>query len=93
MPTEDLPAFLADFGQDCVFGAYSFKGLFDTPDSATLLEPAHVHTREYSLRYISAQAVLTRGLAGTVAGVAYAVRGAPQALADGAFSTVLLTKT
>jgi hypothetical protein len=89
---EDPSVFLADFGVPCVFGAYSFLALLDQPDSALLMEPAHVQTREYELRYITAQAVLTRNLAGTVNGVAHKVREAPKALADGVFSTVLLTR-
>jgi len=90
--TEDLSVFLADEGVPCVFGAYSFLAIFDQPDSVTLLEPAHVQTREYQLRFITAQAVLTRQMTGTVNGVAFKVRDAPKAYGDGAFSTVLISK-
>lgn len=90
--TEDPAVFLADWGVPCVFGASSFLALLDQPDSATLLEPAHVMSREYELRYITAQAVLTRQQTGTVNGVAFKVREAPQQVADGVFSTVRVTK-
>ena len=90
--TEDPSIFLFDEGVPCVFGAYSFLAILDQPDSVTMLEPAHVQTREYELRFISAQAVLTRKQAGTVKGVAYTVRDAPKPYADGVFSTVTLTK-
>ena len=91
--TEDLSIFLADTGQPCVFGSYSFLALLDQPDSVNHMEPAHVQTREYELRFITAQAVLVRNMTGTVNGVAFKVRDAPKAYGDGAFSTVLLTKT
>lgn len=90
--TEDPTVFLADWGVPCVFGAYSFLAILDQPESVTMMEPAHVQTREYELRYATAQAVLTRQLLGTVDGVAFKVRDAPKAYGDGVFSTVLLTK-
>ena len=94
MPIQDNPAdYLADFGLPCIFGAASFLGILDQADEVQDFAPAKARSRQYTLRYASAQAVLTRGLAGTVAGVAYTVREAPDQVGDGLFSTVLLTKT
>lgn len=90
--TEDLDVFLADMGVACVFGASSFKGLLDQPDEILSLPRADAHSRQYELTYITSQATLTRGQAGTVGGVAYTVREAPRQVDDGAFSAVLLSK-
>lgn len=89
---EDLQGYVNDFGVPCVFGAFSFLGIFDQADIVQDLQPLHVQTREYELRYITSQATLTRGQAGTVEGVAYKVREAPLSLADGAFSSVRISK-
>ena len=94
MPFVDDPAdYLADFGLPCVFGGYVFMGILDQADEVQDFAPAKAHSRQYSLRYASSQAVLTRKLAGTVNAVAYTVREAPEQVGDGLFSTVLLTKT
>lgn len=90
---EDLGAFLADFGVPCVFGAQQFQALVDQPDELVNLPRASGHSREYLITYRTAEATLTRGQAGTVAGVAYTVREAPRQVDDGAFSQALLTRT
>lgn len=94
MPIEDNPAdYLSDFGLPCVFGGFVFMGILDQADEVQDFAPAKARSRQYILRYASSQAVLTRGLAGTVNAAAYTVREAPEQVSDGLFSTVLLTKT
>ena len=90
---EDLSAFLADFGVPCVFGSSSFVALFDQDDDVLDLPRAGALSRQYAITYRTDQATLTRGQAGTVAGVAYTVREVPRQVDDGAFSRCLLTKT
>jgi hypothetical protein len=90
--TEDLGGFVEDFGVACVFGAQTFKAIFDTPDEGLSFASNDAQTTEYRIRFITQQVVLTPGLLGTVAGVAYRVRSAPKLLADGAFSTAMLAK-
>lgn len=89
---EDLDLFMSEDGLPCVFGAQSFLGILDQPAQVLDFEPAKVQTIEYELRFISAQASLSRGEAGTVGGVAFIVRSAPRPIGDGAFSLVTLTK-
>ncbi len=89
---EDLQLFVDEFGVPCVFGAFAFKAIYDAPAELEDFGMARAHTVQHQLRYITAQAVLVRDLAGTVDGQAFTVREAPLPVGDGKFSTVLLTK-
>lgn len=90
---EDLSVFLADFGVPCVFGAAQFAAIFGQEDDVLELPRAGTVSRQYTITYRTDQATLTRGQAGTVAGVAYTVREAPKQVDDGAFTRCLLSKT
>lgn len=92
MITEDLAVFLADFGLPCVAGGVSFLGLLDQPDELLELQRASAHSRQYELKYCTADVTLARDASLTVNGVAYTVREAPRQVDDGAFSRALLTK-
>ena len=92
MQSEDLTGYLADFGLPCVFGAFTFAAIFDRPEVALEFGIAKVQSADYTIRYITSQAALTSGLAGTVNGQAFRVRDLPKPYADGVFSTCLLTK-
>lgn len=89
---EDLPVFLLDFGVPCIAGVSSFVGILDQPDEIEQLGYAPVQSTDYTLTYITAQAVLRRGDPISVNGVPYTVREAPRQQDDGAFSRVLLSK-
>lgn len=90
--TEDLDAFLADFGVPCMADGVQFLGLLDQPDELVQLQRVSLHSRQYELTYITDRVALTRDQAVTVAGQAYTVREAPRQLDDGAFSRVLISK-
>jgi hypothetical protein len=92
MFTESPAVFLADFGVPCVANWQTFQGILSQPDSISSLEPAHIQTREYTLRFATADAAPTRGKTINVNGLDYTVREAPQQIDDGVFSTVLLSK-
>lgn len=91
-PVEDLSGFLRDWGVPCIAGAQQFLGMLDQPDEVLSLERARIHSRQYDLTYITAEATLHEGDPLTVDGVAYTVREAPRQVDDGAFSRVLLSK-
>lgn len=94
MLQEDLSLFVNadEFARPCVFGAFSFNGIFDAPGENMSLGMGQAHSIEYTLRYITTQAALVEGMTGTVAGVSYRVREAPLPQHDGVFSLALLTK-
>jgi hypothetical protein len=58
--TEDLDAFLADFGRPCHSGGTAFMGLLDQPDELLQLGRAGAHTRQYELTYRSDAVALMR---------------------------------
>ena len=65
---------VADFGENCVFGAESFVGILDTADELAFnAATATTHTLRYAMG-----PVLAHGATGTVAGVAYKVAGTPE---------------
>lgn len=90
--TEDLDAFLADFGVPCMVNSVAFMGLPDQPDELVQLGRAAGHSRQYELTYRTDAAVLAREAAVLVAGIPHQVREAPRLVDDGAFSRVLLTR-
>lgn len=93
MFAEDLQPYLADFGVPCVAGSVTFTGLLDQPDELLDLTRVNVHSRQYELTYITAQAALVREQDITVNGVAYIVREAPRQVDDGVFSRAILTRS
>lgn len=98
MSFDDPAAFLADFGVCCTAApvnggqAVSFVGLWDQPSALLDLGRASAHSQQYELRYITGSVDLVRNQAVTVKGVAYTCREAPRQLADGVYSSVLLTR-
>lgn len=90
---EDLDAFLADFGQPCHTEGTAFMGLLDQPDEVMPLSRAGAHSRQTLLTYRSDAVQLAREAAVFVKDVAYVVREAPRQLGDGAFSSVLLSRS
>ncbi len=89
---EDLQLYVDDYGVPCVFGAFTFKAIYDAPAELEDFSMVKAHTVQHQIRYITAQATLTRGMGGTVDGLNFTVREAPLPVGDGKFSTVLLTK-
>jgi len=89
---EDLGLMLEDFGEPCVAGATTFKGMLNEPDEIMNLTQADVMSRQYQLAYITTAATLKRGDSVTVSGRPFTVREAPRQVGDGGFSTVLLSK-
>jgi hypothetical protein len=89
--TENLDAFLADFGVSCTAGAVSALGILDMPGQ--LISDGMVLTTDFTL---IAKAVnfgsLIRGDAITVDAVSYTVREA-MLLDDGRFVQIALQKT
>lgn len=90
--TEDLDAFLADFGVPCVADGVQFLGLLDQPDELVQLQRVSLQSRQYELTFITDRVTLHRDQAVTVAGQTYKVREAVRQLDDGAFSRVLISK-
>lgn len=90
--TEDLDAFLADFGVPCLAAGTAFMALLDQPDELLPLGRAVAHSRQYALTYRSDAVVLAREAEVVVAGIPHVVREAPRQIDDGAFSSVLLSR-
>jgi hypothetical protein len=90
--TEDLSAYLADFGVPCSRGATNFIGLLDMPDNDFDVGGISIQSTEYLLTYRSAVITLSKGDAITVGGVNFTVRSSDNLLEDGVFSAAKLSK-
>lgn len=94
MIDEDLDAFLEDHGLTCSTGGPDFLGILDRPDDGVSVGGRNMTSTMYALT-VKTSDVQAHGLqyntAVTVDGGAYTVREA-QALDDGAFSQLSLTK-
>lgn len=99
MNFDDPAAFMGDFGVPCLAlpegggQAVPFTGMLDQPSALLSMGLTAAHSQQYELRYITAKVTLKRDQAVTVSGVAYTVREAPRQVGDGAFSTVMLSRT
>ncbi|MEX8520070.1 MAG: hypothetical protein AB3X44_16290 [Leptothrix sp. (in: b-proteobacteria)] len=94
MFTENLNAFLADFGTPCALGGQPFVGIFDMPDTQLTMGGASVQTTGYTLQVLTSDVValgITQGSAITVGGAAYFVRES-NLLDDGAYTALVLYK-
>jgi len=89
--TENLDAFLDDFGVTCVAGAVTALGILDMP-SQVLLSDAILSTDYTLTERASSFGSLKYGDAITVAGTAYTVRET-QYIDDGAMVQLALQKT
>ena len=89
--TENLDAFLADFGVSCTAGAVSALGILDMPGQ--LISDGMVLTTDFTLIAKAANfGNLIRGDSITVDAVSYTVREA-MLLDDGRFVQIALQKT
>lgn len=89
--SEDLDAFMTDFGVFAVFGAETVKVLFDSPDS--IVAEGLAISADYAITYKTGIfAALARGSSITVDGVAYKVN-AVTAIEDGKLTRATLSKT
>lgn len=89
--TENLDAFLADFGVTVTSGAVSGVGILDMPSQ--IVSDGMVLTTDYTLTAkASAFGALTRGASITVDSVAYTVRET-MLIDDGKFVQIALQKT
>ncbi len=93
--SENLDVFLADFGVACTIGAATIKAILDQPDQVEELGNASGISREYELTARTSDlqnANVARGSTVVIASQSYTVRRAPTQIADGAFSSVLMSK-
>lgn len=94
MITENLEAFLQDFGVPCSCGPYAFTGILDQPDEILSTGQTDVISRERVLTCRTSD-VQAGGIAGGSAVIAngqpFKVR-AVLSQDDGAFSTLSLSK-
>lgn len=89
--TEDLDAFLADFGVSCTAGATTANGILDMPSQ--VISDGMVLTTDYTLTAKSSSfGSLVRGDSITVDGAAYTVRET-MLMTDGKFVQIALQKT
>jgi hypothetical protein len=89
--TEDLSAFLADFGVSVTAGAVSGMGILDMPGE--LIADGMIITTDYTLRCEASKfGSLSYGASITVNSVAYTVRE-NKLIDDGAFCLMTLQKT
>jgi len=89
--TEDLDAFLADFGVSCTAGATTANGILDMPSQ--VISDGMVLTTDYTLTTRSSTfGSLVRGDSITVDGTAYTVRET-MLISDGKFVQIALQKT
>jgi len=89
--TENLDAFLADFGVSCTAGAVSALGILDMPSQ--ILSDGMVLSTDYTLTARTSNfGTLIRGSSITVDSVAYTVRET-MLIDDGKFVQIALQKT
>jgi hypothetical protein len=89
----DLPAMLADFGEQFTAGSSTFKALFDSPDEVISLPGSAAVSRQFEITYITTAVVLKRNDAVTgPSGQAFRVREEPMQLGDGAFTKAVLSR-
>lgn len=93
MFAEDLGVFLGDFGVPCVApNGHAFTGILDTPDEVMNMAGVNVQSTMYALTVKTSDvqaAALDNGVAVTVNGQAFTVRGV-LLRDDGAFTVVTL---
>ena len=89
--TEDLDAFLADFGVSCTAGATTANGILDMPSQ--VISDGMVLTTDYTLTARTSNfGSLIRGDSITVDGAAYTVRET-MLISDGKFVQIALQKS
>jgi len=89
--TENLDAFLADFGVSCTAGAVSALGILDMPSQ--IISDGMVLSTDYTLTARASNfGTLIRGSSITVDSVAYTVRET-MLIDDGKFVQIALQKT
>lgn len=91
--TEDLAAFLADFGVTCVANGVTFSAIFDMPDSEFSIGNGSMQSREYKITYQTTAVTLKSTDAVMVNGTAYFVRSYPNTIDDGVWSEAMLSKS
>lgn len=86
---EDLPAFLADFGQDCVLAGAAVRALLDTETGLA----GELLAEGPSALLVSADAAAAApGQSFTAAGVSHVVRQVLREPPDGAFTRLILAR-
>lgn len=89
--TEELDAFLADFGVSCTAGATTANGILDMPSQ--VISDGMVLTTDYTLTARTSKfGSLIRGDSITVDGAAYTVRET-MLISDGKFVQIALQKS
>jgi len=88
----DLPAFLADFGQDFAkVGGGTFRAILDQPDDVVSAGGMGSVSRQYQLTYATSAVTLNRDDLVTSGATTFKLREPPMQIDDGAFTQAMVS--